>query len=210
MRKFIAALAVTGLVAGGVVAVSAAVSPDVAEAVQAEGSQELPDRQGPMESVLDELVADGVLTQDQADQVLEAFRAKITDHRRHMRRGFALLHNSAEIIGLDMPDLISALGEGSTLADIAEANGTDSETLIDELVAIAEARIDEAVEAGHLDPSEADAKKADAADKITEVVNNPIDLPERPFPPRRGPGRPGGPGPFGGGEPGADNAGSTF
>ena len=78
----------------------------------------------------------------------------------------------AELVGTDSDGLKIALGEDKTLAEIAEENGIEAQTVIDALVARVEERIDQAVEAGKLTAEEAEAKKSDAAAKVEDVVNN--------------------------------------
>ncbi|MCP3991149.1 MAG: hypothetical protein GY724_18895 [Actinomycetia bacterium] len=59
------------------------------------------------------------------------------------------LETTAGIIGIEADDLKAALDNDQSLAEIAEANGVDPDALVDALIADAEARIDEKVEAGH-------------------------------------------------------------
>jgi len=78
----------------------------------------------------------------------------------------------AELVGTDADGLNSALREGQTLAQIAEANGVEVQTVIDALVVKANERIDAAVEAGRLTEDEAATKRSAAATRIEDVVNN--------------------------------------
>ena len=78
----------------------------------------------------------------------------------------------AELVGTDSEGLKTALGEGQTLAQIAEANGVEVQDVIDALVAKVNERIDSAVEAGKLSVEEGETKKAAAASRIEEVVND--------------------------------------
>lgn len=81
----------------------------------------------------------------------------------------------AELVGTDLEGLKSALGEGKTLAQIAEENGVEAQTVIDALVEKVNQRIDAAVEAGKLTAEEAETKKSEAATRIEDVVNNGFD-----------------------------------
>ena len=81
----------------------------------------------------------------------------------------------AELVGTDSDGLKTALGEGKTLAEIAEANGVEVQTVVDALVEQTNERIDSAVEAGKLTEAEAETKRSEAATKIEEVVNNGFD-----------------------------------
>ncbi|MCP5025893.1 MAG: hypothetical protein GY929_06370, partial [Actinomycetia bacterium] len=71
------------------------------------------------------------------------------DKGRHGRKGCGRsLDTVAEIIGIEADELKAALDEGQSLADVAEANGVDPDAVVDALIADAEARIEEKVEAG--------------------------------------------------------------
>ena len=78
----------------------------------------------------------------------------------------------AELVGTDPDGLKTALGEGQTLAEIAESNDVEPQTVIDGLVADANDRIDEWVEAGKLTEEEAVTRKSEAAMKIETLVND--------------------------------------
>ena len=78
-------------------------------------------------------------------------------------------------------ELRTALQDGSTIAEVAAAQGVDVQTVIDALVAEATTRIAERVTAGDLTQAEADAKIADLTTRITEQVNSGM--------PMGGPGR---------------------
>ena len=89
----------------------------------------------------------------------------------HGKHG-ARLAELAALVGTDVDGLKSALGEGETLAEIAESNGVEAQTVIDALVEKANERIDSAVEAGKLTAEEGETKKSEAATKIEDLVNN--------------------------------------
>lgn len=76
-----------------------------------------------------------------------------------------------ELLGIDAETLRDELRGGSTLAEVAEANGVDVASLVDALVAEATDRVDQAVEAGRIDAAEATDKLADIEERITERVN---------------------------------------
>jgi len=87
----------------------------------------------------------------------------------------ARLSGLAELVGSDTDGLKAELGEGKTLAEIAEANGVEVQTVIDALVEKANARIDAAIEAGKLTAEEAETRKSEAATRIEDWVNNGLD-----------------------------------
>ena len=78
----------------------------------------------------------------------------------------------AELVGTDLDGLKTALGEGQTLAEIAESNDVEPQTVIDGLVADANDRVDAWVEAGKLTEEEAETRKSEAATKIETLVND--------------------------------------
>lgn len=78
----------------------------------------------------------------------------------------------AELIGTDAEGLKTALSDGKTLAEIAEENGVEVQSVIDALVERANERIDAAVESGKLTAEEAETKKSEVAEKIEAGVND--------------------------------------
>ena len=62
--------------------------------------------------------------------------------------------------------------EGTTLADVAESQDVELDTLIDALVRAHEERIAQAVEDGRLTQDEADERLADLEEQVTERVNS--------------------------------------
>lgn len=121
---------------------------------------------GPMRGVLDDLVASGTITQEQADAIVAAAEARRDDARRdgtgsdgvRQARGprhggpgrpggpGASLETAAEAIGISVEDLRTQLRDGQSLAAIAEANGVNAESLVDALTADARQRITEMIQ----------------------------------------------------------------
>jgi transposase-like protein len=104
---------------------------------------------------------------------------------------------AAEAIGIESEALRTALRDGSTIAEVAEANDVEVPTVIGALVAASETRIDEAVSNGRLTEDQAAEIKANLPDRIEAMVNG-----ERPL------GGPGG-GSIGGPPPAADSEADT-
>lgn len=128
---------------------------------------------------LESLVADGTIDAAQADAVAEALADEMGPHGgagdgRHGGHGGhgANLDTAAEALGLTTDELRDALADGSTLADVAAAQGVAVEDLVAALVAEAEERLDEAVADGRLDAAEADELKAGLTERITERVES--------------------------------------
>jgi polyhydroxyalkanoate synthesis regulator phasin len=129
---------------------------------------------------LDELVADGTITQQQADAVDDALDAarpeRVHRHGPHWRAGgpfggFFAFEAAADAIGIDEEALRDALRDGQTIAEVAAANGVDAQTVIDAMVAAAQERVDEAM-------ANADERLADLEERITDLVNE--GWPDRP------------------------------
>lgn len=148
-----------------------------------------------LQGVLDALVADGTLTQAQADTVAQRLEAArpIIEHGpgpgpsgwgegggpggRHGGPGAGgglrvEMSEVATALGITEDDLHTALHDGQTLAAIAEANGKDAQTVIDLLVADAKERLDTAVTDGRIDQATADERLATQTERITDMVNN--------------------------------------
>lgn len=136
---------------------------------------------------LTEAVTAGRLTQERADAAYAKAEAGLPNlfdrvpdpdahHGRHpIRRAVhavrGLLHNAAETIGITDDQLRDGLKDGQTVGQVAEANGVAPQTVIDALVADGNARIDQAVADGHLDPAKAAEAKTKLAERVTKLVN---------------------------------------
>ena len=118
-------------------------------------------RGGPMAGVLDDLVANGTITQEQADAIVGAAEARRQQGREDGEPGMgrggahgpgrpggrgASLETAAGAIGISVEDLRTQLRDGQSLAAIAEANGVSTEALVDALTAEARERITEMVQ----------------------------------------------------------------
>ncbi len=131
---------------------------------------------------LQPLVDDGTLTQAQADAVVERLIAEMPQGRPGGHGGMGRgerLEKVAEVIGIDAADLRAGLRDGQTIAQIAEANGSSGQAVIDALVANATERINQAVADGKLTQETADEKLVEITERITELVNNTPELPKR-------------------------------
>ena len=78
----------------------------------------------------------------------------------------------AEMLGLTTDEVRAEIEAGNSLADIAEANGVDSQDLVDLMVAQATERVEAKVEAGDITEAEATEKLADAEERAEEKVNS--------------------------------------
>lgn len=171
----IAAATVGAALLAGVFAGSVVAAPEPAtaqETVDEPASSVVPPG---IQTVLDELVADGTLTQAQADAVAEALvAADLRPHRGHHRG--AHLGTLTEVLGLDAAELRDALADGATLAELAEQAGVSVDELVASMVAEAEQHLSAAVDQGRLTQEEADERLAEIEERITALVNGEIEF----------------------------------
>ena len=182
MRKALAATVIGAMAAIGITAGAVFLAPTSVDAQEETATESTT---GPLDEVLSELVEEGVITQDQADIVGERIRANapLRPHRQH-RVGH--LETVAELLDLEVSELVEGLRDGQSIADLA---GDQTSAVIDALVSEATDHINAAVENDRLSQEEADEKLADLDERITDMVNG-----ERPEGgnDRRGPGPRGG------------------
>ena len=129
--------------------------------------------------LVDEALAAGRLTEDQAAQLREriesgeSFFGPLLRHKveRHHRGGFGHGAEVAEFIGVTPEELRDAVQGGQGVVQVAEANGVSEQELTDYLLGEIEAKLAEAVESGRIDQAKADEILAGAADRIAECIN---------------------------------------
>ena len=138
-RKLIASTVVAATLATGGLAV-AALNP-LSTAGAEEQQQPAADQQQAgqrhagrhvLKDVLDGLVADGTLTQAQADAVTGGVKDEVKDRRAHRRE---LVGVVADTIGVSTEDLVAALKDGKSIAQVAEAHDVTAQAVVDALVA---------------------------------------------------------------------------
>ena len=142
-----------------------------------------------LEEHLNEHVADGSLTEDEAAEKLASAEDQISekvnevpptrDRNSGPRRGGQLPAAVLEMLGIDGPALREAFSEGKSVADIAEENGVEIGDIVGALVDERAARLAEHVADGSLTEDEA-AEKLEAMEaKITERLNTVPEAGER-------------------------------
>ena len=152
---------------------------------------------------IDQAVEDGRIDADEADERRSEVQERITtmvNEGRPDRAGREArqehrqesVQEIADLIGVDVEALTEWLRNGGTLAEIADQNGVDPDAVVDLIVADMNERLDQAVEDGRIDADEADERRSEIEERVTERVNEGR-------PEGEGPGRRGGHGPFGGG-----------
>ena len=88
--------------------------------------------------------------------------------RDHHGFGHGLIAATAEVTGLEPADIVDQLRDGTTLAEIAEANGSSTDAIVDAALANLSEKLDEAVTEERITQEEADEKLAEAEERLTE------------------------------------------
>lgn len=197
MRKTIAGIALGASIIGGGAASATIFAPTFAGAQAADDTAPAddsatdettrPERQT-LADVIAPLVDDGTITQAQADAVIEALQEARPEGRRGHRghRGFGGREAVVEALGITAEELRAALVDGSTIADVAAANGVDVQDVVDAIVAAGQAKLDAAVDAGRMTAEEAAEKAAELEERATAIVNGEVDVERGPRGPRGG------------------------
>jgi hypothetical protein len=186
MRKKLAAAAVGASLLAGGAAGAMLMAPVVATAADEGSSGADPSEHGTatdrpepgqwVKDALQELVDAGTITQAQADAVAEKLEESRPEHgpMGGFRGRGPGLSVAAEAIGIEESELLEALRSGDTIADVARANDVDVQTVIDAIVADMNTHLDQAVEDGRLTQEQADERKANAAERATDLVNGEL------------------------------------
>jgi hypothetical protein len=151
-----------------------------------------------LEFLVDEAVEAGRLTEEEGEELKERLGATrlpfvVPDLERLPFREFfdggglgvlfgeiVDLGAAASYLGLTESELREELEDGSSLAQVARAEGESVDGLVDALVADAESRIDDAVEDGRLSEERAAELKDELEDRVRVRVHDPGGL-ARPF-----------------------------
>lgn len=121
------------------------------------------------------LVDDDTITQEQADAVADTLADHLPRLRAGLMRGLHAVDDAADFLGMTGRELVEALRDGATLADLAEDHG-GADALIDHLVGLVEVHLDQAVADGRLTEEEAAERLAEATERITALVNGELPM----------------------------------
>lgn len=182
----------------GVPGLSGAAGTDQAGVVVAQTDTDTPeqtpdenvDRPEPGErvrEVLQPLVDERTITGEQADAVADHLAAQAGERRaghgqgegqgrggghpgRFGRAGSGAAEALTDVLGIEADALREALRGGSTIAEIAEANGVAVDDVVAALVAEATERIDAAVESGRLEAEKATERTEMIEERVTAHV----------------------------------------
>ena len=154
------------------------------------------DIKGPILQVFDGLVAEGVISEEQAEEVISrlkpallerinhfkrqtAFRLKKEVHQR-LHNGFKQLHRGRlervqfrlllEFFGVEPRDLRSSLGQGQSIASVGEDLGIGVDQIVDTLVQPIQKYVEHKVSQGLLSEEEVARRIQEARAKITEHI----------------------------------------
>ncbi len=182
IKRSVAITAIAASTLGGVAAGAAFFTPVIAgaqdDAVEAE--QAAPERGERISEALQVLVDDGTLTEAQRNAVVETLQNARLDRgefrERLGQRGPRGAGEIAEMLGLEGSEMREALRNGSSIAELAEAQGIDSADIVDAIVARAEERLDTAVENGRIDDAQAAEMLTQAAERAEDLVNGEIEF----------------------------------
>ena len=182
IKRPVAITAIAASTLGGVAAGAAFFTPVIAgaqdDAVEAE--QAAPERGERISEALQVLVDDGTLTEAQRDAVVETLQNARPDRgefrKRLGQRGPRGAGEIAEILGLEGSEMREALRNGSSIAELAEAQGIDTGDIVDAIVARAEERLDAAVVNGRIDDAQASEMLTQAAERAEGLVNGEIEF----------------------------------
>ncbi len=168
MKKFLAATLVVGALSIGTAAVAAVNPLGAASAQTSTAAPAETDR--PIDSVLSGLVADGTITQQQADTL----RARLTELRKahHPIRNAAKdsVSVAASTIGIDTKDLVKELRTGKSIADVAAEHGVAEQTVVDAIVADLSSKLDQAAANGTITAERAATVEAKLPARVTQLV----------------------------------------
>ena len=130
------------------------------------------------DQVLEQAVADEWLTQEQADRLQERLDAEPQRARFGWGlprmpglRGESLFAVAAEQLGMSESDLMDALQEGKSIADVAAEKGVDPQTIADAYLAQVQEKLAEAVEDGEITQKQADTMLENAAERVTDRLD---------------------------------------
>ncbi len=126
--------------------------------------------------LVDEAVAAGRMSEEKAAKIRERIESgegvPFFQHHRPHRQGGQVVGKVAEFLGLTPQEVVEALKDGQSLAQIAEENGVSSDKLSAFLLGELEARLAEAVENGGISQEQADQALERASEQIDRLINH--------------------------------------
>lgn len=106
------------------------------------------------------------------DRLEPGSRGEDGDKHKHKPRGFFLVGEAAQLIGIERSELLAQLESGKSIAEVAEAKGIAAAELIDHLTKERLAKIDAAVQTGKWTQEKADRIKEKLPEHIRTLVHS--------------------------------------
>ena len=188
MKKLIATISIITALGFGAVALNSvmpagALGGSAAQATDPSSACASPRAKG--KAVLDKLVADGTITQAQEDAIIQAMKdARQADAGNHagpnagpaagprMKVIEGMLKVSADKIGVQVTDLTSALKNGQSVADVANAHTVNPSDVVSAIVDAGTTKLADAVTNGRLTQAQADVLKGKLPQAADTFVNH--------------------------------------
>ena len=136
------------------------------------------------ETHLSEAVAEGRITQEQADERLAEMSERVTDainngierpdrpDRPNVRDGAReVIGAVVDATGLEARDILQQMRDGATLAEIIEANGASVDAITDSFMTSVSDHLSEQVANGNITQEQADERLARAEEMLTNLLN---------------------------------------
>jgi hypothetical protein len=132
--------------------------------------------------MIDEALAEGRITEEQAAKMRERvesgelrFPGGPRPHHGRCLVAHQLVEETARILGIEVSEVIDALDDGQSLAQIATANGMSVDEYKAELTAAVDAKLGQAVENGRITQERADQMLAKFSENLDDIVNHAPD-----------------------------------
>jgi hypothetical protein len=127
---------------------------------------------------INEAVANGNMTQEQADTFINALQdvytaaidGELGRPRLEMMVGFGVVSLASEETGLTQREIVQELMDGKSLADVLAEHNVDVNAFIDTAVTQTEERLNQAVANGRITQDEADARLEQLRQTLTERI----------------------------------------
>jgi polyhydroxyalkanoate synthesis regulator phasin len=130
-------------------------------------------RAGKLKTVLDALVAKGVITQAQEDAIIDALTAERGDHPKIKEFVGDIVKTSVDYLGLPADQVKKDLRSGKSLGEIANATpGKSRDGLLKFLDDASGKRIDAAVDAGKITKDQAEQLRTKVDEAIVRIVDH--------------------------------------
>jgi polyhydroxyalkanoate synthesis regulator phasin len=134
--------------------------------------------------VVDEALAEGWLTEEQAELLQWRMDQAPGFGMRDMGRGFGkfghgmmggqdnLVSIAADKLGMKLTELLTELQDGKSIADVADEMGVDTQVIVDAYLAQVKENLDEAVAAGRITQNQADYQMEQVEQRVTDQLDN--------------------------------------